>query len=120
MTTDWRQDTVLDLELIETRRVLGKDFYFSLINKFDQDTPKNLTLLNDLYQKKDWLQLAEEAHRIKGIAANLGASKLADLCYLIQIANNEALRSQIPQYLNQLPNLITQSITQLRAVTATF
>jgi CheY-like chemotaxis protein len=55
-----------------------------VINMFLEDTPEVLSQMLDAIGRKDWKAVERGAHRIKGAAANLDASDLANIAFDIE------------------------------------
>jgi sigma-B regulation protein RsbU (phosphoserine phosphatase) len=65
-----------------------------VINMFLEDTPEVLSQMLDAIGRKDWKAVERGAHRIKGAAANLDASDLANIAFDIeQNASDRTRRS---------------------------
>lgn len=52
------------------------DSYRELLSDFVRELPDRLQLIQELFARKDWVELSRAAHNLKGIAANLGALQL--------------------------------------------
>lgn len=111
---------MIDKELLNTRKILGKEFFQTILVKFEADAGEMITLLSDLTKAEQWSQLGDAAHRLKGIAANVGAKTMADVSYQLQKAGESGQVEEVPQLLAQLPQLFEQSLIELREYTETF
>ncbi|OGG99558.1 MAG: hypothetical protein A2600_08755 [Candidatus Lambdaproteobacteria bacterium RIFOXYD1_FULL_56_27] len=105
---------LIDSPLLETRRVLGKDFFAGLINKFEADYPNLLANLEDLYRSESFEAFEDEAHKLKGIALNLGAQALGDLCKAMQLQRSKGKPEMIPVLLDLVRPIAEASIKGLR------
>lgn len=58
------------------------DLYYMVLPKFeDMVLTKYMKPLAEAYTNKDWVELKENAHAIKGASGYLGAAKLHYACY---------------------------------------
>jgi len=64
----------IDTDHVITRLGGSVDFYILLCHKFKEDA--NFTLYQDAYSKLDYQQMEFYIHTLKGIAANLGFTRL--------------------------------------------
>jgi HPt (histidine-containing phosphotransfer) domain-containing protein len=67
---------VLDLEALRNRCMGNIEFMQRVLEKFQQQVPKELAELEQLLEAGDVEQVARVAHRVKGTSANTGASGL--------------------------------------------
>lgn len=105
---------LIDFPLLETRRVLGKDFFAGLINKFEADFPNLLSNLEQLYRSENLEAFEDEAHKLKGIALNLGAQALGDLCKAMQLQRSKGRPEMIPVLIALVRPMAEASIQGLR------
>lgn len=72
---------ILDVE--QSIKNLGMaDLYYMVLPKFeDMVLTKYMKPLAEAYTNKDWVELKENAHAIKGASGYLGAAKLHYACY---------------------------------------
>lgn len=103
-------DDLPGLELNAAMNRLSNDltFYYSLWDHYDLKYPNLAEQLTLLLERADFLTLNQLGHSLKGVFANLGATKLEDTCFVFE-------------HLRELPSdkgssLISQLISQLEEV----
>ena len=70
---------LIDIEVVKSRQELGLDFWESLLVMLASEAPKTLKVLQENLDRNDYINLSANAHKLKGMAANLGAEKLRSL-----------------------------------------
>ena len=83
----------LDRARIETLRNIGDppgDLLTRMIDAFIDDFPSSLASLNAAASSDDLPAASAVAHRLRGAAANLGATTLASFCAQLEHASNTA------------------------------
>jgi CheY-like chemotaxis protein/HPt (histidine-containing phosphotransfer) domain-containing protein len=78
------EDELIDLEEVLPRFVDDRAFYFEMLNEFLAGSATRLQELEEAIQAQDGKQLNFLAHRFKGMAANLGATKIAELAQRLE------------------------------------
>jgi CheY-like chemotaxis protein len=87
--TKYREIPYIDFKLIERHLVLGEDIVVELLKVFLNDTPERLRKISNLVFRGNYREIRDEAHALKGAAASIGASRLAEDCGMIQDACDE-------------------------------
>lgn len=65
------------------------DFLDDLINVFLDFSPKTMKLLEESIRAKDFASAKKAAHRLKGSAAELGATDFSDYCKKVEDLAND-------------------------------
>jgi HPt (histidine-containing phosphotransfer) domain-containing protein len=60
-----------------------------LLRSYTDRAPGFLDRLDDAVQRADWALVEAEAHRFKGIAANLGIDEVASTCQRLMAASDQ-------------------------------
>jgi CheY-like chemotaxis protein len=84
---------VLDADVVATLQELERHSHSllpHLIHLFLQEMPVHLVALQDAVAQEDSSRVAELAHRLKGSAAQFGATQLSHRCAALQEAANRA------------------------------
>ena len=83
-------EQILDLHVIEALRELGgeeePELFQELVQMFLDDTPSRLEGLLSALEAGDATGLERTAHALKSSCGNLGAKRLAKLCFEIESA----------------------------------
>jgi two-component system sensor histidine kinase/response regulator len=72
-------------ELRELSDKSNRDGFWVLADSFLEDSPPRLAAIQQAVGKRDASAIAWEAHALKGAAANIGATKLSDICRQIEV-----------------------------------
>jgi HPt (histidine-containing phosphotransfer) domain-containing protein len=83
------QGPPLDQSALDNIRALTSSVLARVINIYLKDSPDQLSALQDAIQVADAENMAKIAHRFKSGSANLGASKLADMCRTMESMGRE-------------------------------
>ena len=80
--------SVLDVETIQNLKTLqektGKNLLAILSKLYIETTPQIISKMKSLLTDKSYEDLSREAHSLKSSSANLGASKMAELCKKVE------------------------------------
>jgi HPt (histidine-containing phosphotransfer) domain-containing protein len=88
--TDPQQDQILDQDVVRALKELGGDeepeLFAELVTMFLDDTPGRLASLMEALEHGDAGTVERTAHALKSSCGNLGARRLAALCFEIESA----------------------------------
>jgi len=76
---------------------LGDTFLREFVEQCIKDAGECLAELRRHSSAKDWSEVRETAHALKGIAENLGAQLVAERCQQLMRASDEALAKELPR-----------------------
>ena len=79
----------IDKSMIEELKELMEDDFPVLIETYIQDCDERITGLTTAIADSDSTEVRELAHAFKGSSSNLGAQKLADLCFSLETMGRE-------------------------------
>ncbi|MDH3528519.1 MAG: response regulator [Acidobacteriota bacterium] len=84
------EEAKIKARLEELNEVCGEEVVIECIDLFMKDTANALTRLQNGFEEFDMERIVQEAHKLKGSAANMGATTLPQICEtVIQLAENE-------------------------------
>ncbi len=96
----------LDIQLIEELRELGGDddpeFFISVIEQFLDDIPRHLEGIRQAMDTHDAEGLMKAAHGFKGSCRNIGATPLADFCFVLEQLGREGSTEGAAQIFTQV------------------
>ncbi|WP_137936281.1 response regulator [Chitinivorax sp. B] len=98
--------------LDEVASVLGDDIVPQLIDLYRQAVAEVMPQIEVSLGERDWDRLVRSAHRLKGSAAQIGASRVADNCKELELAARNHLTDNCAYYLVRL-NLEIQMLDGL-------
>jgi HPt (histidine-containing phosphotransfer) domain-containing protein len=114
-------DEHVDMSVLGTLREVMEGEYPSLLDVFIKDSEKRVRALNQLIRTPDFsaepaaqLQpLGMMAHSFKGSSSNMGATRLTELCRLLEeLARNQSTANVAA--VNQLVQAITDEFSVVR------
>jgi two-component system sensor histidine kinase RpfC len=76
---------------------LGESFLKEFVEQCIKDASECLAELRRQGHARDWTQVRETAHALKGIAENLGAQLVSERCQQLMRASDEALAKELPR-----------------------
>ncbi len=104
-------DVILDVTAAMPRFSNDVEFYTSLLDEFLGSMPERIEELKNLSQSKKWKRLADQAHNLKGVAANFGVMKVSS--YARQIDTHAQAGQEQP--IDGLIQKIEESISELKS-----
>jgi PAS domain S-box-containing protein len=99
--TSSEEENVL-VRLVELDEVCGKEVVLECIQLFLDDTGKALKTLQAAFSDEDFPSVAREAHKLKGSAANMGATRLPMVCDKLMQCVEEDKIGNVGLLLNQI------------------
>jgi len=95
-------DFPIDIDDVLNRCMGNVQLLGRLLDKFQEDSAKNLQALSELVGNNKAPELARMAHGIKGVAANLSAGKLRDLAAQLESMGRDGQLDLAAQCLDKL------------------
>jgi PAS domain S-box-containing protein len=90
------------LEEVLPRFVDDREFYFQILSEFLQNSQERLDEIKNTIDVQDGKQLNFLAHRFKGMAANLGAEKIAQIAQRLEDCGKQNEFETCPSVVNEL------------------
>jgi two-component system sensor histidine kinase RpfC len=97
---------------------LGDTFLREFVEQCIKDAGECLAELRRHSSAKDWSEVRETAHALKGIAENLGAQLVAERCQQLMRASDEALAKELPRLQAELTPQMLVDAEQSRLAVA--
>lgn len=88
--------------LQEMGKALGAEVPRRILELYMEDAPKRLAEIDRSISAGDAEALRSALHSLKGSSANLGASRLADLCTSLEVLANDAVPGEASEYRDAL------------------
>ncbi len=85
---------VLDVDQALPRFSGDLEHYSRLLEEFSRELPERMANLRAVLDSADWQWLADQAHNMKGLAANFGAMQLSELAFQLDLQGSQALGNQ--------------------------
>ncbi|MDH5561152.1 MAG: Hpt domain-containing protein [Deltaproteobacteria bacterium] len=93
---------LVDLNIINSRKEIDIEFWNTIKDIFLRDAPKTMALLQQSFIEEDFQALYEFGHKLKGMAANVGAVVLQDIFSQIEIKGKTSELSGVEDLLEQM------------------
>ena len=104
---------VLDIRRGITQVGGDPESYRELLGDFVRELPRRLQLIQDIFARKDWVELSRAAHNLKGIAASLGAAQLHACAEMLDKQSVDGYTETLDQLIGEIKltgnNLIAAS-----------
>lgn len=96
----------------------GDEFIFNLaINKYLENTPESLELIDEYLNEKDFIELGRSVHKLKSSVATMGMATAKETIIQIEsILRNDLDKSTLPALTVTLRKLVEKSFEELRSV----
>lgn len=96
-------------------RLMGdQDLIQEVIKGFLSDMPRQLETLKGLLDREQWIDAGNQAHKIKGAAANISAPPMREVAYAMETAGNAEDGETMRQLWSQLEEEAEQLTRQLK------
>ena len=86
-----------------------------MIDQFLKDVPRHITALETTLAQKDSDVLRQTAHALKGISKYMGATRLAEFVFDLEMLGKELKLEQARNVFTQIQQEIERVQTELRA-----
>ena len=109
--------SVLDLETIHSLEEIGgsRDFVKALVDRFIIDSQLLMSQIHTHYEAGNHLRVLDELHTLKGVAGNVGASRLFNVCMEAQDASLSSWQQEGKQRLKTLEKEHSEALKTLQA-----
>ena len=102
---DWLQ-VLEDIGLDVKKAILycnGRDAYYKILQGYCREGEKNEELLEELYQKQDWVNYTIAVHGLKSAMHSIGALKISEIAKFLEMAGKN---QDIDYILEKLPPIV--------------
>lgn len=97
-------------EILE--RVSGnREFVIKMLDMFFLSSDQRLKDLEKEYGNRNYKELAEQAHKLKGLIGNLSINKALPILWELHNAAEQSIDTQIPRLLTELSEAIEEAKT---------
>jgi HPt (histidine-containing phosphotransfer) domain-containing protein len=97
---------VIDMKIVNALREMtigsDPDFFFRVIQMFLDQAEQVVQLLEDALRYGNLTELSGQAHKLKGSALNIGASRLAEVCRQVELQSKSGETSGLVELMSQL------------------
>jgi two-component system, sensor histidine kinase and response regulator len=106
-------DIFLDIASAMPRFSNDVEFYKGLLDEFIESLPERVEELKRLLRTKKWKQLSDQAHNLKGVAANFGVTRVSDYARQIDVFAQKEQDKSITGLIKNIENCM-DSLRQAR------
>ena len=109
-------DQILNKEHVLRMTDGDPDLISGFIDVVLSEFPKRIQLLTHAFEHDDFEQIEQQAHAIKGAAANLGGERVATLALKIEEAGQKGTYEEAQKLFGSLQNELAKTITEIKKV----
>lgn len=109
----------LDREILNTLKDVMESDFVLLVETFISDSSERVRVLQQIIPQGDAETIRRAAHSFKGSSSNIGASRLAELCSLIETQALAGNLEVLPYHLTEIEaefTLVTTLLQEFNAV----
>lgn len=104
-----KNEVALDFSVLEKMSLGDKDFQVELLNNYLQDVDERFNRLIGFIQSQNLPKITGEAHTIKGASYSLGANKVGDIAYNIELTGRQKDLENVGQWIDKLSDAIVET-----------
>lgn len=104
--------------LQQWEEMAGKDFIVKMAEKFVEDAMDCVKAIESVIDRREWMDLHEIAHGLKGICRNVGADVLAQVAFELEQASLDGLDRDLPAILSRIHQefqRVQEALNEVRA-----
>lgn len=113
---DSTQLPLLDHEILAELRDIMENEFANLIDRFLQDLPVQLNLLQDAVCQNSATQVHRIAHKLKSSCGNLGATRLTEWTRRLEQAGRQNTLDGVAEMLKETHATAEETMIELRAL----
>ena len=91
----------------------GKEMVLNVVQMFIPDAEERIAQIDGAIKQENFRALEESAHGLKGGAANIGATEMAELCNQLETRGERGVIGDAPEIMEKLVKSWTRVKTQL-------
>jgi CheY-like chemotaxis protein/HPt (histidine-containing phosphotransfer) domain-containing protein len=113
-----KNEVVFDFSVLEKMSLGDKDFQVELLNSYLQDVDERFIRLNGFIESQNLPKITGEAHTIKGASYSIGAKKVGDIAYSIELTGRQKDLENVNGWMNKLSSAIAETRKIIEKYTA--
>ncbi|MDR3627215.1 MAG: response regulator, partial [Ignavibacteriaceae bacterium] len=102
-------EIVFDFSVLEKMSLGDKEFQQELLIAYIKDVDERFVRLRGFIEEKNLPKITGEAHTIKGASYSLGAKKVGDLAYSIELTGRQKDIDNVGQWMEKLSSAISET-----------
>ena len=104
-----KNEVVFDFSVLEKMSLNDKDFQVELLNSYLNDVDERFNRLMGFIESQNLPKMTAEAHTIKGASYSLGANKVGDIAYSIELSGRQKNLENVNQWIDKLTSAISET-----------
>jgi PAS domain S-box-containing protein len=104
-----KNEVVFDFSVLEKMSLNDKDFQVELLNSYLNDVDERFNRLMGFIESQNLPKMTAEAHTIKGASYSLGANKVGDIAYSIELSGRQKDLENVNQWIDKLASAISET-----------
>jgi PAS domain S-box-containing protein len=104
-----KTEIVFDFSVLEKMSLGDKDFQVELLNSYLQDVDERFNRLNGFIESQNLPKITGEAHTIKGASYSIGAKKVGDIAYSIELTGRQKDLENVNGWMNKLSTAVAET-----------
>ncbi|MGD1006319.1 MAG: ATP-binding protein [Ignavibacteriaceae bacterium] len=104
-----KNEVVFDFSVLEKMSLNDKDFQVELLNSYLKDVDERFDRLMGFIESQNLPKMTAEAHTIKGASYSLGANKVGDIAYSIELSGRQKNLENVNQWIDKLTSAISET-----------
>jgi PAS domain S-box-containing protein len=102
-------EMIFDFSVLDKMSLGDKDFQQELLVAYMKDVDERFARLKSFIEEKNLPKITGEAHTIKGASYSLGAKKVGDLAYSIELTGRQKDLENVNQWMEKLSFAISET-----------
>jgi len=114
--TNNEDNELLNINILDKLKTISerKNFIHQIIDSFQIDTDNLINTMRFSLREKKYSDFIDQAHAIKGSAANIGATKLIWIAHKINESSSQELEQRGEELLRDLSDIFSQTLSELK------
>ncbi len=105
--------TIVDLELVETRKVVSPTFLSKILEVFFEEAPKVIQKIKDDLKSRDKPDCIELGHKLKGMCLNVGAMYLSEIGRRLEQDDFDKTPAAVAGLIGEIETVYRQTAVEL-------
>ena len=104
-----KYEEVFDFAVLDKMSLGDKEFQVELLGHYRKDLDKRFNRLMEFIQSQNLPKIAAEAHTIKGASFSVGANKIGNIAYSIELTGRQKDLENVNQWMDKLSLAIKET-----------
>jgi CheY-like chemotaxis protein/HPt (histidine-containing phosphotransfer) domain-containing protein len=109
VTAQEKKEEVFDFNVLDKMSLGDKDFQVELLGHYRKDLDERFSRLMEFIQSQNLPKITAEAHTIKGASFSVGANKVGNIAYSIELTGRQKDLENVSQWTDKLSAAISET-----------